>query len=40
LEVSYYRDASEIYEWETADPEQRKLLQGKIGYAVIIGVKA
>jgi SAM-dependent methyltransferase len=39
LEVSYYRDASEVYEWETADPEQRKLLRGRIGYAIIIGVK-
>lgn len=39
LKVSYYRDASEVYEWEAADPEQKKLLQGKIGYAVIIGAK-
>jgi SAM-dependent methyltransferase len=40
VKVLYYRDASEVYEWGTADPEQRRLLEGKIGYGVMIGVKA
>jgi len=39
LKVVYYKDVSEVYDWKTADPELRAALQGKIGYAVIIGVK-
>jgi len=39
LKMLYCRDASEVYEWEPADSEQKKLLQGKIGYAVMVGVK-
>ena len=40
LKISYYKDVSEVYDWEAADPELRAALQGKIGYAVIIGIKA
>lgn len=39
LKIMYYKDASEVYDWKTADPELRTALQGKIGYAVVIGVK-
>ncbi len=39
MRMLYCRDVSEVYEWELADPEQRKLLEGRIGYAVIVGIK-
>jgi len=39
LEVVYAKDVSEVYDWESADPVIRESLQGKIGYAVLIGRK-
>lgn len=40
IKMLYCRDASEVYEWELADSEQKKLLQGRIGYAIMVGIKA
>lgn len=39
LSVTYSKDVSEVYNWDSADEELRETLEGKIGYAVIIGVK-
>ncbi|MCS7139891.1 MAG: methyltransferase domain-containing protein [Candidatus Nezhaarchaeota archaeon] len=39
LKVIYYRDVSEVYDWESSDPELKSALEGRIGYAIMIGVK-
>ncbi|MEM2213760.1 MAG: class I SAM-dependent methyltransferase [Candidatus Nezhaarchaeales archaeon] len=39
LNVTYSRDVSEVYDWSSVDEEVRKTLEGKIGYAVIVGVR-
>lgn len=39
LSVVYSKDVSEVYNWRAASEELRKALEGKIGYAVIVGVK-
>ncbi|MDI9619546.1 MAG: class I SAM-dependent methyltransferase [Candidatus Nezhaarchaeota archaeon] len=39
MKVLYWKDASDAYDWGSADPEQIRPLLGRIGYAVIIGAK-
>ncbi|MEM4603484.1 MAG: hypothetical protein QW842_06765, partial [Candidatus Nezhaarchaeales archaeon] len=40
LNVICSKDVSEVYDWDSVDEEVRKTLEGKIGYAIIVGVKS
>lgn len=40
LNVLYSKDVSEVYDWSMVSKEVRETLEGRIGYAVIVGVKS